>query len=189
MSETVVKYLSLCLPILGFILSLVVQAKTNESAFKLFWKVVAVILGGASVVAFGWLAWGWLTARIDWPRWALIPFWLSGPALGFVALWLKFGIAVQEYEDYRSDVIHGLRWDWSYPNIENTLAPLCPNTRCQGELEQAVYSRHNIALVCHGCGFNKPMDCEYSTLKDRTLREIRRLIRIGKYKERLQPPK
>lgn len=188
MSETILKYLAPSVSLLMFVLTISVHAKTNGHAVKLFGKVLAVAFGMGFLLGLGWLGWGWLTASSQWHRWSLILLWLSGPlvcaAAAVVVAWLSH--ALSEEAEYTSDIIYGLRWDWSYPNIEKTLAPLCPDQECQGELEQAWRSQYDIALVCRSCGFAKQMDCEYPTLKDRAHREIRRLLRTGQYKGRLQ---
>ena len=134
MSETILKYLAPSVALLMFVLTLSVHAKTNAHAVKLFGKVLAVVFGLAFLGALGWLCWGWLTTRTNWPRWALVLLWFSGPVLCgavlIVVVWFRDVLAGEATQD--SHTIEGLRWVWVLPNIEKTLMPQCPQHRVPG---------------------------------------------------------
>lgn len=163
--------------------------------FTKFWKRWRKLIFG-TVVCLG--LWGlarlgflnWLQKSIQVPVWLACLLLLLTFLLLFLARTIARRIAAAAAPPPTSDNIDGIEWQWDYRGKhidEHSLTAFCPNQTCRCRLEPQRLSGfaaiNDIALVCQHCGFTREFDCSLPQLIRKTVLEIERRFRVGRYEQ------
>ena len=118
----------------------------------------------------------------------IVPLSALGLAAATAALLRSHRSRTDDFHSYTSDTILGMKWDWQFAGETVVdLVPLCPECDCELDIREDEFALVDVpfALVCPRCKIKKEFDSDWPTLLGKVLREIRRRIRDGKYKQEI----
>ncbi|WP_395747472.1 hypothetical protein [Prosthecobacter sp.] len=164
----------------------------THKKFHSFWQkwknwvvTLSIVASAIGLWKQGWLA--WLAAPVSIPVWGVIL--AAVPVILCVALIIremfKSSSSVPTFEDYKSDMIFGIRWNWVYhlgqiePDLVNAF---CPNDTCRCRLSHSWYlDRSNSIFNCPNCGFHHTLEGDEREVHRRVAIEIERRVNTGEF--------
>lgn len=115
---------------------------------------------------------------------------VAGIILFFIVKWIitrEQDSPTSSIQNYRSDVIDGILWNWEwyrnysghYTLSSNSLSPIC--NHCKTDLRETRMG-YGSGLTCSYCHFSKHIE-DIDNYYDKIGREIIRRVRTGEYKK------